>query len=64
MRVENRQPLQPIGQNPRDWHDAPGDGWREGDAVNFITAIGEDQLSVISEQSSVDAGRAFVDWWG
>lgn len=41
MGIENCQPLQPIGQHPRKWHNAPREGWRESDAMKFITAIGK-----------------------
>ena len=38
--IEDFQAFQEQCQHPRDWHNAPRDGWRESDAMKFRAAVG------------------------
>jgi len=41
MAIEDFQAFQKQGKHPRDWHNTPREGRREGDAMKFVTAIGK-----------------------
>ncbi len=46
MRIEDFQAFQKQAQTPRDGSQFAGDGRREGDAMKFITAIGEEAFDL------------------